>query len=73
MTMEEGLCVPCMHIGAYDDEPATVEVMDRYIEEHGYENDFSETRRHHEIYLTDARKTVPEKQKTVIRHPIREK
>ena len=73
MTIEEGLCVQCMHIGAYDDEPVTVAAMDKYIEENGYENDFSDTRRHHEIYLSDARKTVPEKQKTVIRHPVREK
>ncbi|MBQ6222602.1 MAG: GyrI-like domain-containing protein [Solobacterium sp.] len=73
LTLEEGLCVQCMHIGAYDDEPETVAAMDKYIEENGYANDFSDTRRHHEIYLSDARKTAPEKQKTVIRHPIREK
>ncbi|MBR2669401.1 MAG: GyrI-like domain-containing protein [Solobacterium sp.] len=73
LTLEEGLCVQCMHIGAYDDEPATVAAMDQYIEENGYVNDFTDTRRHHEIYLSDARKTAPEKQKTVIRHPIREK
>ncbi len=73
MTIEEGLCVQCMHIGAYDDEPVTVAAMDKYIEENGYVNDFSDTRRHHEIYLSDARKTSPEKQKTVIRHPVREK
>ena len=68
---EEGLCVQCMHIGPYDNEPATVEAMDRFIEENGYENDFSGERRHHEIYLTDARRTAPEKMKTVIRHPVR--
>ena len=72
-TIEEGLCVQCMHIGPYDDEPATVELMDRYAEEQGYINDFSPSRLHHEIYLSDARRTAPEKLKTVIRHPIRPK
>ena len=71
LTVEEGLCVQCMHIGAYDDEPATVALMDRYLEENGYENDLSGYRRHHEIYLSDARRVAPEKLKTVIRHPIR--
>ena len=71
LTIEEGLCVQIMHIGPYDDEPSSVELMNRYIEENGYENDFSDTRRHHEIYLSDVRKTAPEKLKTVIRHPIK--
>ncbi len=73
LSIEEGLCVQCMHIGPYDDEPATVELMDRYLEENGYENDFSADRQHHEIYLSDARRTAKEKLKTVIRHPIRKK
>ncbi|MBR6091073.1 MAG: GyrI-like domain-containing protein [Anaerolineaceae bacterium] len=73
LTIEEGLTVQCMHIGPYDDEPATVAMMDRYLEENGYMNDFSETRRHHEIYLSDARRTAPEKLKTVIRHPVKAK
>ena len=54
-----------------DNEPATVEIMNKYIAENGYENDFSDTRFHHEIYLSDARKVAPEKWKTVIRHPIK--
>ncbi|MEN6418786.1 MAG: GyrI-like domain-containing protein [Clostridiaceae bacterium] len=66
----EGLCVQCMHIGAYDDEPATVEKMDRFVAEQGYRNDMGKARRHHEIYLGDPRKTAPEKRKTVIRHPV---
>jgi len=66
----EGLCVQCMHIGAYDDEPATVEKMDRFVTEHGCRNDMGEARRHHEIYLGDPRKIAPEKRKTVIRHPV---
>ncbi len=66
----EGLCVQCMHIGAYDDEPVTVEKMDRFVTEHGCRNDMGEARRHHEIYLGDPRKTAPEKRKTVIRHPV---
>ena len=73
LTIEEGLCVQCMHIGPYDDEPATVALMDQYLKENGYENDFSDERWHHEIYLSDARRVAPEKLKTVIRHPIRKK
>ena len=71
LTLEEGLCVQCMHYGTYDDEPATVAAMDKFIANNGYENDISDTRRHHEIYLSDARKVAPEKLKTVIRHPIK--
>ena len=71
LTVEEGLCVQIMHSGPFDDEPATVALMDRYLEENGYENDLSDTRLHHEIYLSDARKAPPEKWKTVIRHPVR--
>lgn len=70
-TYHEGLCVQCMHIGAYDDEPATVALMHDYIKEQGYELDFNHQRLHHEIYLSDARKVAPERLKTVIRHPIR--
>ena len=73
LTVEEGLCVQIMHSGPFDDEPATVAVMDRFLEENGYENDFSDVRLHHEIYHSDARRTPPEKWKTVIRHPIRRK
>lgn len=71
LSIDEGLCVQIMHLGAYDDEPATVAVMDAFLAENGYEKDFSDSRRHHEIYLSDARKVAPEKWKTVIRHPIR--
>lgn len=68
---EEGLCVQMMHIGPYDDEPATVALMNQYLADNGYVNDFSTTRLHHEIYLSDVRKVAPEKWKTVIRHPIK--
>ena len=68
---EEGLCVQIMHTGTFDDEPATVEIMDTYLKQNGYENDLNDTRLHHEIYLSDPRKVAPEKRKTVIRHPIR--
>lgn len=71
LTIDEGLCVQIMHAGPYDDEPGTVAIMDRYLDESGYINDFSPTRLHHEIYLSDPRKVPPEKMKTVIRHPIR--
>lgn len=70
-SIDEGLCVQVMHFGPFDDEPATVLKMDEYILENGYENDFSDGRLHHEIYLSDPRKTAPEKCKTVIRHPIK--
>ncbi len=71
LTVKEGLCVQCMHLGPYDDEPETVARMHAFIAEQGYEPDFSEQRLHHEIYLSDVRKTAPEKLRTVIRHPIR--
>lgn len=70
LTVDEGLCVQIMHLGPYDDEPETVAHMDAYLLENGYQNDFSEERLHHEIYLSDPRKTEPAKQRTVIRHPI---
>lgn len=71
LTVDEGLCVQIMHIGAYDDEPRSVALMDNFIKENGYENDLTEARLHHEIYISDPNKTVPEKRKTVIRHPIK--
>ena len=71
LTYDEGLCVQCMHIGSYDNEPATVALMHEYLEQHGYTLDITDQRLHHEIYLSDARKVPPEKLKTVIRHPIR--
>lgn len=71
LTVDEGLCVQMMHIGAYDDEPRSVALMDDHIKENGYENDLTEVRLHHEIYISDPNKTVPEKRKTVIRHPIK--
>ena len=73
ITIEEGMCVQCMHIGSYDDEPQTVKLMDEYINENGYENDLSMTRLHHEIYLSDARKVPNDRLRTVIRHPIRQR
>lgn len=73
LTIEEGLCVQIMHIGPFDNEPSTVALMDQYIAENGYANDMNETRLHHEIYLSDARKAAPEKWKTIIRHPIRKR
>ncbi|MGN0292915.1 MAG: GyrI-like domain-containing protein [Lachnospiraceae bacterium] len=73
LTLEEGLCVQCMHVGPFDAEPETIAKMDRYLQENGYENDFSEGRLHHEIYLSDARRTAPEKWRTVVRHPVKKK
>ena len=71
LTIEEGLCVQIMHIGSFDSEPESAALMDKYLVENGYANDFSESRLHHEIYLSDVRKSAPEKWKTVIRHPIK--
>lgn len=71
LSIDEGLCVQMMHLGAFDDEPATVAIMDEYIKQNGYTNDMNKDRLHHEIYLSDARKVAPEKWKTVIRHPIK--
>ena len=71
LTITEGLCVQIMHIGSYDNEPATIKLMDDFAAEQGYMLDFSETRNHHEIYLSDPRKVAPEKLRTVIRHPIK--
>lgn len=73
LTVEEGLCVQILHIGAFDDEPATVAIMDAYLEDNGYQNDMNDKRLHHEIYLSDARKVEPAKRKTIIRHPIKKK
>ena len=71
LTVDEGLCVQIMHLGSFDDEPATVALMDKFLKQNGYANDMNSQRLHHEIYLSDARKVAPEKWKTVIRHPIR--
>ncbi len=71
LTVNEGLCVQIMHIGPYDNEPVTVKLMDDYLAQNGYENDLNSERMHHEIYLSDPRKCLPEKMKTVIRHPVK--
>ena len=71
LTLDEGVCVQCMHVGPYDAEPATTAAMDAYAVEKGYVLDFSDVRHHHEIYLGDPRRTAPEKLRTVIRHPVR--
>ena len=71
LTYDEGVCVQCMHVGFYDDEPKTVALMHEYMKANGYELDINESRYHHEIYLSDPRKCAVEKLKTVVRHPIR--
>ena len=73
VSITEGLVVQMLHVGPYDREIDTVKIMEQYMLENGYEYDFDEFRHHHEIYLSDPRKTVPEKLKTIIRHPIRKK
>lgn len=71
LTYNEGLCVQCMHIGSYDNEPTTIELMNNYAQEKGYETDITDKRFHHEIYLSDPRRCNVNKLKTVIRHPIK--
>lgn len=71
LTFDEGVCVQCMHIGSYDDEPTTVNLMHKFAKENGYELDITDTRLHHEIYLSDPRRCDASKLKTVVRHPIR--
>lgn len=71
LTYDEGVCVQCMHIGSYDNEPETVELMHKYMAENGYELDITDSRLHHEIYLSDPRRCDESKLKTVIRHPIK--
>ena len=71
LTVEEGLCVQMLHLGPFDDEPRSVALMDAFLAERGYGNDWESGRQHHEIYLSDARKVPPEKWRTVIRHPVR--
>ncbi len=71
LTIDEGICVQIMHIGPFEEEPASIALMNQYLEEQGYENEFTEKRLHHEIYMSDARKVSPEKWKTIIRHPIK--
>ena len=73
LTVDEGACVQCMHIGSYDDEPATIARMHKFAEESGYEIDLNEARLHHEIYLSDPRRCEPARLKTVVRHPVKRK
>ncbi|RDU53551.1 transcriptional regulator [Helicobacter sp. MIT 00-7814] len=73
LTYNEGICVQCMHIGSYDNEPATIEKMHKFAESKGYKIDIANTRYHHEIYLSDPRKCDKAKLKTIIRHPIKKK
>ena len=70
-TYDEGTCVQCMQIGSYDEEPETIRLMQEYVKEQGYEEDFSDSRLHHEIYLSDPRRAAPEKLRTVVRHPVK--
>ncbi|MGN0498312.1 MAG: GyrI-like domain-containing protein [Acutalibacteraceae bacterium] len=71
LSVDEGLCVQCMHIGSYDNEPETIALMDNYARENGFEIDITDTRHHHEIYLSDPRRCDESRLKTVIRHPIK--
>jgi len=73
LSYDEGLCVQCMHIGSYDDEPSTIKLMNELIEEKGYVLDMNKKRYHHEIYLSDPRRVEKDRLKTVIRHPIKKK
>ena len=72
-TYDEGLCVQCLHVGSYNDEPITVERMHAYMENEGFQLDITDERMHHEIYISDFRKTEPAKLKTILRHPIKKR
>jgi len=69
-TFSEGLCVQIMHIGPYSDEPRSVAVLEDFIGGNGLVNQTGSERKHHEIYLSDPRKTASEKLKTVLRLPV---
>lgn len=73
LTYNEGICVQCMHVGSYDNEPEAVDLMHKYMKENDYELDITDSRLHHEIYLSDPRRCDESKLKTVIRHPIKKK
>ncbi|MCL2039413.1 MAG: GyrI-like domain-containing protein [Bacteroidetes bacterium] len=73
ITIKEGLCVQCMHIGSYDEEPKTLKIMDDFVAANNMTNDVNKTRKHHEIYLSDPRKTEITKLKTILRTPIKRK
>nr|WP_319473769.1 GyrI-like domain-containing protein [uncultured Sphaerochaeta sp.] len=70
-TYTEGLCVQALHIGSYDSEQTTIDSMHAFALQEGYVPDFSSTRLHHEIYLSDPRKGSVDTLKTVVRHPVR--
>ena len=67
VTLDEGRCVQTLHVGSYDDEgPTLTDLHDRYLQRHG----LRATGRHHEIYLSDARRTQPAKLRTILRQPV---
>jgi hypothetical protein len=65
-TLDEGTCVQVLHHGPYSSEPETLEKLEHFIEREG----FSYSGLHHEIYLTDPRKSAPEKLRTILRQPV---
>jgi hypothetical protein len=69
-SFSEGLCVQIMHIGPFSDEPKSIALLEDYLELNGLVNQTGSERKHHEIYLSDPRKTAPEKLKTVLRLPV---
>ncbi len=71
LKITEGLCVQCLHIGTYDDETKTLKMMNDFIETNNLQSDITEMRRHHEIYLSDPRKTDVSKLKTILRIPVK--
>lgn len=67
LVLDEGLCVQTLHVGSYDDEgPTLARMHDEFIPAQG----LVMTGRHHEIYLSDARRTAPEKLRTILRQPV---
>lgn len=66
-TLHEGDCIQMMHVGPYSEEPVSLKLMEEFMQQHG----LLMNGLHHEIYLSDPRKTAPEKMKTILRHPVR--
>jgi hypothetical protein len=73
LKIKEGLCVQCMHIGSFDEEIKTLKIIDEFIANNGLVHDINDIRRHHEIYLSDPRKTEKQKMKTILRIPVKKK
>lgn len=66
-TLEEGKCVQMLHVGPFSTEPESLKIMSAFMDTH----QFAKNGLHHEIYLSDFRKTAPEKLRTILREPVK--